>query len=166
MRTRDFTIIFLIFQILKFSQKIDIIYIEKKKENCVMENKYKLYDSVVSTIMSNVMVECARCGKILLYDFKPELDMDKLYFNVAAIVADMSKEKLYLHMPFWDYVRFRMKFWKKRTNLKWFSPWAEKKLKEEYKTSVDMIMFFVSEQLDVLIDLFKEINDEYYGWVD
>lgn len=131
-----------------------------------MENKYKLYDSVVSTIMSNVMVECARCGKILLYDFKPELDMDKLYFNVAAIVADMSKEKLYLHMPFWDYIRFRMKFWKKRTNLRWFSSRAEKKLEDENKTSVSIIMSFVAEKLEISEDLFKEINDEYYGWVD
>lgn len=131
-----------------------------------MENKYKLYDSVVSTIMSNVMVECARCGKILLYDFKPELDMDKLYFNVAAIVADISKEKLYLHMPFWGYIRFRMKFWKKRMNLRWFSPWAEKKLEDENKTSVSIIMSFVAEKLEISEDLFKEINDEYYGWVD
>ena len=131
-----------------------------------MENKYKLYDSVVSTIMSNVMVECARCGKILLYDFKPELDMDKLYFNAAAIVADISKEKLYLHMPFWDYIKLRIKFKKKRTNLVWFPPWAEKKLEDEYKTSVDIIMSFVAEKLEISEDLFKEINDEYYGWVD
>lgn len=131
-----------------------------------MENKYKLYDSVVSTIMSNVMVECARCGKILLYDFKPELDMDKLYFNVAAIVADMSKEKLYLHMPFWDYIKLRIKFKKKRTNLVWFPPWAEKKLEDENKTSVSIIMSFVAEKLEISEDLFKEINDEYYGWVD
>ena len=127
----DFTKNLLINQILKFSQKIDIIYIEKEKENCEMENKYELYDFVVSTVMTNVLVERERCGKFLLYDFKPELDMDKLYFNVAAIAADMSKEKLYLHMPFWDFIRFRMKFWRKRTNLRWFSPWAEKKLEDE-----------------------------------
>ena len=162
---RDFTINLLINQILKFSQKIDIIYIEKEKENCEMENKYKLYDSVVSKIMVNVMAEHARCGKILLYDFKPELDMDKLYFNVAAIVADVSREKLYLHMPFWNYIKFRIKF-KKRKNLVWFPPWAEKKLKEENKTSVGIIMSFVEEQLKLPKGLFKEINDEYYGWWD
>ena len=131
-----------------------------------MDNTYTLYDTVVSTIMSNVMVERARCGKILLYDFRPELDMDKLYFNVAAIVADMSREKLYLHMPLRDYIRFRMKFWKKRTNLRWFSPWAEKKLEDGNKTSVGIIMSFVEEQLKLPKGLFKEINDAYYGWWD
>ena len=69
-------------------------------------------------------------------------------------------------MPFWDYIRFRMKFWKKRTNLRWFSPWAEKKLEDENKTSVSIIMSFVAEKLEISEDLFKEINDEYYGWVD
>lgn len=131
-----------------------------------MDNKYVLYDSVVSTIMTNVMVEHTRCGKFLLYDFKPELDMDKLYFNVAAIAADMMREKLYLHMSFLNYIKFRIKFWKKRTNLKWFSPWSEKKLDNEYKTSVGILMSFVEEQLELPEGLFKEINDAYYGWVD
>ena len=131
-----------------------------------MDNKYVLYDSVVSTIMTNVMVEHTRCGKFLLYDFKPELDMDKLYFNVAAIAADMMREKLYLHMSFLNYVKFRIKFWKKRTNLKWFSPWSEKKLDNEYKTSVGVLMSFIEEQLKLSKGLFKEINDAYYGWVD
>lgn len=131
-----------------------------------MDNKYVLYDSVVSTIMTNVMVEHTRCGKFLLYDFKPELDMDRLYFNVAAIAADMMREKLYLHMPLLDYLKLRIKYRKKRTNLKWFSPWSEKKLDNEYKTSVGVLMAFIEEQLKLSEGLFKEINDTYYGWVD
>lgn len=131
-----------------------------------MDNKYVLYDSVVSTIMTNIMVEHTRCGKFLLYDFKPELDMDRLYFNVAAIAADMMREKLYLHMPFLDYLKLRIKYRRKRTNLKWFSPWSEKKLDNEYKTSVGILMAFIEEQLELPKKLFKEINDAYYGWVD
>ena len=131
-----------------------------------MENKYELYDFVVSTVMTNVLVERERCGKFLLYDFRPEAHMDRLYFNVAAIAADLEREKLYLHMPFWEYIKLRIKFKKKRTNLVWFPPWAEKKLEDEYKTSVDILMSFVEEQLKLPKGLFKEINDEYYGWVD
>ena len=131
-----------------------------------MDSKYVLYDSVVSTIMTNVMVERTRCGKFLLYDFKPELDMDRLYFNVAAIAADMMREKLYLHMPFLDYLKLRIKYRRKRTNLKWFSPWSEKKLDNEYKTSVGVLMSFIEEQLKLSEGLFKEINDAYYGWVE
>ena len=68
-----------------------------------MEDKYSLYDSVVTTIMTNVLVERERCGKFLLYDFDPNLDLDRLYFNVAAIAADIRRENLYLHMPLWHF---------------------------------------------------------------
>lgn len=131
-----------------------------------MEDKYNLYDSVITTIMTNVLVERERCGKFLLYDFNQKSDSDRLYFNVAAIAADLNKENLYLDMPFWDYVRFRIKRWKKRMNLKWFSPLAKKKLDSEHKTSIYLIMDFIAEQLLISTDLFKEINDTYYGWVD
>lgn len=130
-----------------------------------MEDKYSLYDSVVTTIMTNVLVERERCGKFLLYDFDPNLDLDRLYFNVAAIAADIRRENLYLHMPFWSYVKFRIKRWKKRMNLKWFSPSQAKELDDDHKTSVTILMYFIADQLNIPTDLFKEINDAYYGWV-
>ena len=130
-----------------------------------MEDKYSLYDSVVTTILTNVLVERERCGKFLLYDFDPNLDLDRLYFNVAAIAADIRKENLYLHMPFWSYVKFRIKRWKKRMNLKWFSPSQAKELDDDYKTSITILMYFIADQLNIPTDLFKEINDAYYGWV-
>ena len=130
-----------------------------------MEDKYSLYDSVVTTIMTNVLVERERCGKFLLYDFDPNLDLDRLYFNVAAIAADIRRENLYLHMPFWSYVKFRIKRWKKRMNLKWFSPSQAKELDNDYKTSTAILMYFIADQLNIPTDLFKEINDAYYGWV-
>lgn len=136
------------------------------EQEMTIEDKYILYDSVVSSIMTNVLVERERCGKFLLYDFRQNEDADRLYFNVTAVVADLRKENIYLDMPFWDYVKFRMKRWKRRMNLRWFGPLAKKKLDNEYKTSVYLIMHFVAEHLYIPIDLFKEINDTYYGWVD
>lgn len=131
-----------------------------------MEDKYILYDSVVNTIVTNVLVERKRCGKILLYDFRPELDADRLYFNVAAVVADVKRENLYLDMPFWKYVVFRIKRWKRRMNLKWVSPSQKNALDSEDKTSVGILMSFIADELKIPKTLFKQINDEYYGWVD
>ena len=128
--------------------------------------KYALYDSVVQTIMTNILVERERCGKYLLYDFQPSSDADKLYFNIATIAADLGKENIYLSMPLWDYIKFRKKRRKKRVNLKWFGPFKRKKLDDEYKTSVYIIMDFICEELKLNFHLFKEINDEYYGWID
>lgn len=130
-----------------------------------MEDKYSLYDSVVTTIMTNVLIERERCGKFLLYDFKPEVDMDRLYFNVAAIAADIRKENLYLDMSLLSYIKFRIKRWKKRMNLKWFGPSSRKELSDEHKTSVGILMTFIADQLHIPVELFKEINDAYYGWV-
>ena len=128
-----------------------------------MEDKYKQYDEVVQTIMRNVLVERERCGKFLLYDFQPLMDADRLYFNVAAIAADLRKENLYLNMPLRDYIKFRKKRGKKRTNLRWFGPIHSYFLDQEYKTSTYIIMEFVKEALDLPSDMFKTINDEYYG---
>ena len=131
-----------------------------------MEDKYKQYDEVVAVIMRNILVERERCGKFLLYDFQPLMDADKLYFNVAAIAADLRKEKLYLNMPLKDYIDFRKKRGKKRSNLRWFGPIHKYFLDAEHKTSIYIIMEFVKESLQLPSGMFKEINDEYYGWVE
>lgn len=132
----------------------------------INDDKYKLYDRIVSTIMTNVLVERERYGKFLLYDFNPEFDADKLYFNVAAIAADLRKENLYLDMPFFKYISFRKKRWKKRMNLKWFGPFKKMKLNKTFKTSVYILMSFIADELGLDINFFKEINDTYYGWID
>ena len=130
-----------------------------------MEDKYNQYDLVVSTIMTNILVERERCGKFLLYDFDPNFAGDRLYFNVTAVAADLRTENIYLDMRFLDYIKFRFKC-KKRKNLKWFGPIKKRKLSDEYKTSVMVIIGFVAEKLNIQYDLFGEINDEYYGWFE
>lgn len=131
-----------------------------------MESKYIQYDNVINTIMTNVLVERERCGKYILYDFRPSDDADKLYFNVAAIAADLNGEKIYLGMPLLDFIFFWKKRRKKRHNLRWLNPIQKKKLSDEDKTSVSIIMDFICVQLKLNYRLFKEINDEYYGWID
>ena len=131
-----------------------------------MEDMYDKYDEVVTVVMKNVLVERKRCGKYILYDFQPSNDADKLYFNVATIAADLNKEKIYLGMPLLDFIFFWKKRRKKRRNLRWLNPIQKKKLSDEDKTSVSIIMDFICVQLKLNYRLFKEINDEYYGWVD
>lgn len=126
------------------------------------ETKYKEYDHIVSTIMTNVLIERERYGSFLLYDFNIDSDADILYYNITAIAADLRKENIYLDMPLKKYWKFK-KNRKNRKNLKWFSPFKKRRLKDEFKTSVIILMEFVREQLNFSYELFKEINDEYYG---
>ena len=129
-----------------------------------MEDKYKQYDKVVNTIMINILVERERCGMFLLYDFNPKDDADILYYNVTTAAADLRKENVYLNMSLLDYIKFRKNRAKKRSNLRWFNPFKMKKLTDEQKTSIYLIMSYIKEQLDIDYTLFGEINNEYYRW--
>ena len=130
------------------------------------DTKYKQYDSVVSTVMMNILVERERCGRFLIYDFDQNDDGNRLYFNVMAVAADLEREKIYLDMPLLDFIFFWKKRRKNRKNLRWFNPIQKRKLSDENKTSTSIIMDFICEKMNLNYRLFKEINDEYYGWID
>lgn len=128
-----------------------------------MEEKYKEYDSIASTIMANILVERQRNGCFIIYNFNPDKETHKLYFNITAIAADLEREKIYLRMPLLTFIKYWIKRRKKRSNLRWFGPIKNKKLLEENKVSVDTIINFIKENINITDDLLKEINKEYYG---
>ena len=130
------------------------------------KEKFGRYDEIVNTILKNILVERERCGKILLWDFNTVDHGDRLYFNIAAIVADLNKEPIYLNMPLFDYLKFKWKRRKSRKNLRYFGPSHAAKLDNEHKTSIYIIMDFIREQMEFDYSLYKDINDEYYGWVE
>ena len=128
------------------------------------KNETPTYDEVVGTIMSNVIVESHRCGKIILWDFQEDNDWDRLYFNVAAIVADMNHEVMYLQMPLWKYVKMKWHRRKQRKNLRYLSRSRAEDIPYENRTSVYILMDFIRNFYKLDKDYFKKINDEYYGW--
>lgn len=128
-------------------------------------NPTPTYDEVVGSLLSNVLVEQKRCGKIILWDFNPVGDYDKLYFNIAAIVSDMSHQPIYLNMGLIDYLMLKWKFRKKRKNLRYIWIWNKKTIPIENQTSVYILVDFVREFYNVSPYFMKEINDTYYGWV-
>lgn len=130
-----------------------------------MEDKYKEYDAVMQSVMLNVEVEHGRNGKYLLYDFHPEVKADQLYYNATTIAADLNHEKIYIDMPFFKFIKFWIKR-RKRKNLYWFTPFNKRKLDDEHKTSVYIIMDFIREAMNLDEKIFEEINSEYYGGVD
>lgn len=129
------------------------------------KNETPTYDEVVGTIMSNVIVERKRCGKIILWDFQEDNDWDRLYFNVAAIVADMNHEVIYLQMPYHKYLKMKWKRRKQRKNLRYLYSWRAKSVPIESRTSIYIIMSFVAEFYNLPQSYFGKINQAYYGWV-
>lgn len=121
----------------------------------------KQYDKIVGTIMQNILAESNIAGgKIVLWDFQPDNAMDRLYYHVACIISDIYDKQIYLEMKLWDY----LKFWKanrKRRNLNWV--WRKHtNLPEESKTSVYILMEFVRDYYQIPVEIFDEINKEYY----
>ena len=127
-------------------------------------NNLPTYDEVVATIMSNIIVERFRCGKIVLWDFQEDNDWDRLYFNVAAIVADMNHEAIYLQMPYHKYLKMKWKRRKQRKNLRYLYSWRADSVPQENRTSVYILMDFIREYHKLPESFFKEVNDKYYGW--
>ena len=124
------------------------------------------YNQIVGTIMQNVFAERNIANKIILWDFQESQSIDRLYFNVASIVADMGKERMYLQMPFFTYLKMKWRRRKTRKNLRWCGPLRAHKLPNEAKTSIYLIMSFIAEYYNINIKVFEEINNEFYGWVN
>lgn len=130
-----------------------------------MEDKYKHYDEIVKTIVLNVEAERQYAGKIILWDFHEEKDSDKLYFNVAAVVADIYNELMYVQMPLIPYLKMKWKRRKTRKNLRRLGRRVIKTLPVQSQTSIGIIMEFVKNHYKETDEIFTEINNEYYGWV-
>lgn len=128
-----------------------------------MEDKNKRYDEIVAKIMENVLNEREIGKKIVLWDFHEDSHMDRLYFNVAAMVSDMVNEPLYIQMPFFTYLKMKWKRRKTRKNLKYV--FRKSSINKEAQTSVYLIVDFVRQYFGETEEFMKQINDEYYGWV-
>lgn len=126
----------------------------------------KKYDEIIGTIIQNVISERRIAGKIVLWDFQESQAMDRLYFNVASIVSDMNGEKLYIQAPLLTYLEMKWKRRKSRKNLRWCGPLMARQLPDEAKTSIYIIMDCVREYHDIAFEVFEEINNEFYGWID
>lgn len=124
------------------------------------------YNRIVGTIMQNVFAERNIANKIILWDFQESQSMDRLYFNVASIVADIGKECMYLQMPFFTYLKMKWRRRKTRKNLRWCGPLRSKKLPNEAKTSVYILMDYIREYYNEPYEIFEAINNEFYGWVE
>jgi hypothetical protein len=124
-----------------------------------------LYDKIVGTIMQNVIAESNRAdGKVILWDFHPAYGIDRLYYYVACMVADIYKEDIYLEMSLFDYLKFKWKN-KKRKNLHWV--WRKHtSIPTDCRTSVYILMDFIREYYDIPITIFDDIVKEYYENTD
>lgn len=88
-----------------------------------MESKLgnlNLYDKLMADVVANVLNEASRTdNKIYLKWFDPDYGGHKTYFYGALIASDVCKMTIYLDMPFFKYLKFKLSNWKRRKQIKW-----------------------------------------------
>ena len=66
-------------------------------------------------------------------------------------------------MPLFAYLKFKWHRRKTRKNLRWCGPLMARKLSDNARTSVYLIMSFVAEYYDIDMEVFKAIQEEFYS---
>lgn len=80
------------------------------------------YDKIMADVVANVMTEAGRAdNKIYLKWFDLSKPGHRIYFHGAIITSDICKIPIYLDMPLYKYIVFKIKNRKHRKQLKWIS---------------------------------------------
>lgn len=131
-----------------------------------MEERYKLYDEIVSLILLNIVSEYSLCkNQIIIWNFNPENPLHQLYFNVAAIFSDLNKTFLYIQTDFFTYLKLKWKRRKVRKNLRYLTKSKAESIPKENQTQIETILNYIKETKNLDSSIFEEINKAYYGWV-
>ena len=123
------------------------------------------YNNIASVVMNNVLAEKQRMGDIILWDFQPDQDMDRLYYNVAALTSDVLGLNIYLDLPFIDYLKFKWKRRKGRKNIRRVNKKIKNRIGINDRTSIYEIMMFIQKELELDNYKFGQVNEAFYGWV-
>ena len=122
-----------------------------------MEDKYNLYDEVISVTLVNFMIEDARNGDVVLTSFDPE-NVNHLYsFEVALLLSQSIDKVFYLDMDVLPYWKFRFMNWSLRTSFKRYTS-----KNKSVKMELDSILRFIIKDKSLDRNIYEEIYKEYY----
>lgn len=122
-----------------------------------MEDKYNLYDEVISVTLVNFMIEDARKGDVVLTSFDPE-NVNHLYsFEVALLLSQSINKVFYLDMNILPYWKFRFMNWSLRTSFKRYTS-----KNKSVKMELDSILRFIIKDKSLDRNIYEEIYKEYY----
>lgn len=125
----------------------------------------KLYDEIVGKILQNVLIEEARCGKIVIWDFRPKYVNDRLYYHISLIDSAIHGDApVYLDMGFFSYLKF--KFTHRKTRV--IKRLKRKDVKEllDKRISSGLIVEFVKDFYKVDDNVMEDILEKYYEGKD
>ena len=122
-----------------------------------MEEQYALYDKVVATTLTNLMVESIRNGGLVLPNFDKD-EVDHLYvFEVALLLSQSIQKEFYIQMGLFSYWIFKLKNWSVR---KFFKRYTKKN--EIGLLEMDNILEHMKKELWLDDTTYGKIYNEYY----
>lgn len=136
------------------------------------KEKQRLYDEVISTLITNVMAERKHNGHLILKEFNPSDPSHMLYYEATKIISDINHEKIYLNMKLWDYIKFVYHNIGRWQLLSWASDWKINEWELDKGNdfiieSADRILSFVKEfylkEKDLDFSEFDSIYEQVYG---
>lgn len=124
-----------------------------------MDEKYNLYDKLVSANIMNVVLASKKNGKIILDNFNPN-DIKHLYMlkmsQLALMYPDIERH-IYLKMGLFKYLIFKIKN-KGKYNFKRYIKTSD----NDNLINIERILKFSAEAFNREISIFEDIYKEYY----
>ena len=137
-------------------------------------DKHRIYDEVISVLISNAGAERQRNGVCLLRSFNPSNPRDMLYYEASLIYCSVISEPLYLNMGLFAYLKFKLAHWKSRKQLKWMSETSLEEREIDANDTVftatkiitDYVYNWAHKEFEMSEDEFDKIYEEVYKAYD
>ena len=120
------------------------------------EDKYKLYDELISATYANIF-SLSKGKDIVLKNFTYDCYTCKTFLEVSCMVAYMGGKEVYLESSFFDFIRARFK--KKNKHIHWIRKNKKNKVEgiEPHQVSAFEAAAFGQDE-----DIFEKIFKNYY----
>ena len=121
------------------------------------KEQYQLMDRVVSTTITNFLIEINRNNGFAFKEFDPTNIKHAYAFEVGFIVSYSIHQPLYLQMSFFNYWKFKLKNWSIRKNFQRYKKNSDIKL-----ITIEEILHFMMKSMDLESNIYDVIYRLYY----
>ena len=119
------------------------------------EEKYKLYDKIISATYANIF-SLSKNKMIILKNFDYDCNICRTFLEVATMVSYMTNQEIYLQCNYFDFIRARLR--KKNKHIHWILPWD--KVIDGIESHV--VADYEAREFGVGISIFDHIFKSYY----
>ena len=125
-----------------------------------MEEKYKLYDNIISATYINIASQSK--DYVIFNNYNKDVYIDKLFLKVGFMVGNFEDKKIYINCKLFDFLKILFNNYSLKDVLLKKYRIRRKGRPIPYGPDWDYIAEFEAKEFGVDISIFKEIWEEYY----